>query len=135
MRLTATAAFAILCLFSGPAFADYAILLKSIPALPMKSGTRQLPGGLLTLKQGNRGQVMLGDESSPFLIRLDFHTRRGVLTLEANTEPWAIVYVDGVSHGKVPVLDLAIDDSLRKLEFKRPGVEDSITLFLKATRR
>ncbi|HEY3447107.1 MAG TPA: serine/threonine-protein kinase [Myxococcales bacterium] len=46
------------------------------------------------------------------------------------TDPWAIAYVNGVSKGKTP-LAVPWDAEPRRIEFKRPGLDQPVTLMWK----
>lgn len=107
------------------------LLLRSMPSLAARHDGREVSGQKVTLSRP-AGSFTLGDEESPFKVALDYRQEDGVLKATLTSDPWSIAYVNNLSRGKVP-LQLEVEDKLLKVELKRPGVEQSVTLILRFT--
>jgi hypothetical protein len=77
------------------------------------------------------GTLQVGDESSPLTLTLSYAVKGGEVLFRMNSDPWAIVSVNGISKGKAPVNDVSVTSAgLTKVEFKRPP-DQSMTVLMR----
>jgi hypothetical protein len=72
----------------------------------------------------------VGDGSTPFKLTLDYAIGGGAMTVKVNSQPFAIVSVNGPSKGRTPVSDIKVEKTMTVLEMKQPGSDTGMTLRL-----
>jgi hypothetical protein len=97
-------------------------------ALPKQVGAFDLP------VTSASGTILVGDETSPFKVTIDYTVSNGTIMAKVNATPWAIASVNGPSKGRTPIGDIAIGPKSPTLvELKKVGTDIGMSLRLKYT--
>ncbi len=105
------------------------LLIKSTPMAQVLHNGKAISGVKIDLLAGG-GTIDVVGEGSAFKIHLSYGADG---SLELASEPWAIAYVNNLSKGKTPTR-LAFEDEPMRVEFKRPGQEQTVQLILRYNR-
>lgn len=99
------------------------LLVRARPAASLRYQGRKVAGAKVELTSPT-GSIQVGGAGSPFQVDLGYDAQ----SLTVNSEPWAIVYVNGVSKGKTPVRGLKLSEGKVSMALKTPGVEQALEL-------
>jgi eukaryotic-like serine/threonine-protein kinase len=103
--------------------------LTTIPPLPVTCNGKAVSGADFPLS-GSTGKIEVGDETMALHIKLAYRQAEGSRMMDMNADPGVMVYVNSVARGRTPIFGVAIGGDPIRVEFKKPGVEQTVTLQL-----